>query len=205
MSYKTYMVNYEKKWSEGRRDSNGNVIISPGYVYSPIQESKDPSFQEFLSKVESLIDLDFERRLAKACCNWLDPIRAYMNENGISDSPGTIFDAKKVRDLAVYVEFTDLIDFSTAKNKIFPELVSNFTKETTWDIFEKLGILEKTDSSELDSIIGDIFLTHKDELEKHRSGKKNMTGFFMGKVMKNELVQANPQELSKLITEKLKL
>lgn len=200
------MVEYEMAWSDGKRDSNGRITISPGYVFSPIKENNDPSIQEYLSKAESLIDNEFERRLAKAACNWLDPIRAYMHENGIKEttSPQEFIDAKMVKDLAVYVEFTDLIDFSTAKNKVFPELINNFT-ESTWEIMERLGVLEKTESSEIDSVIDEIFEAHPEELGKHRDGKKDMVGFFMGKIMRNEKVKANPQELKKLISEKLKI
>jgi aspartyl-tRNA(Asn)/glutamyl-tRNA(Gln) amidotransferase subunit B len=175
-------------------------------VFSPIKENNDPSLQEYLLKVESHIDNEFERRLAKAACNWLDPIRAYMHENGIKEttSPQEFVDAKMVKDLAVYVEFTDLIDFSTAKNKVFPELINNFT-ESTWEIMERLGVLEKTESSEVDSIIDEIFEAHQEELGKHRNGKKDMTGFFMGQVMRGGKIKANPQELKKLISEKLKI
>jgi hypothetical protein len=42
------MAEYELKWSDGKKDSNGNVTISPGYVYSPINKDGDKSLQGLL-------------------------------------------------------------------------------------------------------------------------------------------------------------
>jgi aspartyl-tRNA(Asn)/glutamyl-tRNA(Gln) amidotransferase subunit B len=199
------MANYELKWSDGRRDSKGNIVIAPGYVYAPVEENEDPSLQKFLLEVESYIDFEFERRLAKAVLKWFDLIRAHMNDNGISDteSPQTFIDAKKLKDLAVYVEFTDLLDFSTAKGKVFPELIDNFSEETTWEIIEKLGVLEKTESNEIEVLIEDVFDKYPDKVLEHRSGKKNLVGLFMGEIMRSGKVKANPKELSELIRKKL--
>jgi aspartyl-tRNA(Asn)/glutamyl-tRNA(Gln) amidotransferase subunit B len=199
------MMEYELKWCEGKVDSKGRVEITPGYRYCPIKDSKDESLQKFLSEVESYLDFEFDRRLARAASKWLDPVRAYMNDNGISDteSPQTFIDAKKLRDLAVYVEFTDLIDFSTAKSKLFPELINNFSEETTWEVIERLGLLERTESSEIDVLIEEVFSKYPDKVLEHKSGKKNLVGLFMGEIMRSGKVKANPKGLSQLITQKL--
>ncbi len=201
------MAEYELKWSDGRRDSKGNIVITPGYVHSPVESREEPSLQKFLSEVESHFDFEFERRLAKAVVKWFDPIRAHMNDNGISDqeSPQKFIDAKKIRDLAVYVEFTDLIDFSTAKGRVFPELIDNFSEETTWEIIERLGILEKTESSEIEVLIEDVFSKYPDKVLEHKSGKKNLIGLFMGEIMRNGKVKVNAKELSEIIKNKLEL
>lgn len=199
------MAEYELKWSDGKRDSSGRIVISPGYVYSPVKEENDESLQRYLLEVQSHIDMEFEKRLAKAASNWLDPVRAYMHDNGIKDdtSPQEFIDAGKLRDLVVYVEFTDLLDFSTAKKEVFPKLINNFTEETTWEIIEKLGLLDKTDTSELDDIIIEVFSKYPDKVEEHKSGKKNLTGLFMGEIMRSGKVKVNPKELSELIKQKL--
>lgn len=199
------MADYELKWTEGKFDSSGNITIAPGYRYCPIENTEDISLQKFLLEVESHIDFEFERRLAKAIVKWFDQIRAHMNDNGISDqeSPQTFIDAKKLRDLVVYVEFTDLIDFSTAKNKVFPELIDNFSEETTWEIIERLGILEKTESGEIETLIDDVFNKYPDKVLEHKSGKKNLIGLFMGEIMRGGNVKVNAKELSELIKSKL--
>ncbi|MEK6828541.1 MAG: hypothetical protein AABY15_00210 [Nanoarchaeota archaeon] len=199
------MASYERRWSDGKRDSSGRIIIQPGYVYSPIENGEDEALKTYMSEVESFLDHEFDRRLAKACVKWFDPIRAYMNENGIKDSesPQKVIDHKKLRDLAVYVEFTDLIDFSTAKAKVFPELINNFSEETTWEIIERLGILEKTDSNEIDTLIEDVFAKYPDKVQEHKSGKKNLIGLFMGEIMRSGKVKTNAKELSEIIKTKL--
>ena len=199
------MAKYERKWSDGQKDSNGRIIILPGYIYSPSEDNEDEALKKYMSEVDSFVDHEFDKRLAKACIKWFDPIRAYMNENGIKDSesPQTIIDHKKLRDLAVYVEFTDLIDFSTAKAKIFPLLINNFSEETTWEIIERLGVLEKTDSNEIDFLIEEVFAKYPDKVQEHKSGKKNLIGLFMGEIMRSGKVKTNAKELSEIIKTKL--
>ena len=198
------MSKIEKKWFEGTKDSSGRTVLAPGWVFSPIEETMSKSFQEYLSEIESLMDFSFERRLAGACVRWMPLVNEYMNANGISDteSPQIFIDSKKLRDLAVYIEFTDLLDFSTAKNKVFPELINNFT-ETTWEAIERLSLLEKTDSSEIDDIIDEVLAKYPDKVEAYKAGNKNLAGMFMGEVMRGGKIKANPKELNELIIKKL--
>lgn len=199
------MVDYELRWTEGKHDSNGRVIIEPGFRYCPVRDEKSEALAKYMAEVESFLSNDFDTRLAKACVKWLDPVRAHMNDNGIkeTESPQKFIDAKKLRDLAVYVEFTDLIDFSTAKAKVFPLLINNFSEETTWEIIEKLGLLEKTESSEIDKLIEGVFEKYPDKVLEHKSGKKNLIGLFMGEIMRGGNIKVNAKELSQLITQKL--
>ncbi len=199
------MSKHERKWSEGTKGSDGRVIIAPGWVYSPVGATMSKSFQEYLAEVESLLDFSFEKRLAGACVKWMPLINEYMNANGISndESPQTFMDAKKLRDLAVYIEFTDLLDFSTAKNKVFPELINNFTEETTWEVIERLGLLEKTDSSEINSIIEEVLSKYPEKVAAYKAGNKNLAGMFMGEIMRGGKIKMNPKELNELIVENL--
>lgn len=193
------------KFSPGDNLGGGSI--------SAHKDLDDEGLAEYMREVIACLetiqrhDLEFDRRMAKACAKWLDPIRAYMNDNGIkdTDSPQKFIDSKKLKDLAVYVEFTDLIDFSTAKSKVFPELINNFSEETTWQIIEKLGILEKTDTSEINVLIEEVFAKYPDKVLEHRSGKKNLIGLFMGEIMRSGKVKVNAKDLSEIIKTKLEL
>jgi len=198
-------MSIEKKWFEGTKDSSGRTILAPGWVYPTAGEEMSDNFKKYLAEIESLLDFSFERNLAAACVKWIPLLNAHMNENGISDteSPQTFIDSKKLRDLAVYVGFTDLIDFSTAKKKVFPELINNFTEETTWEIIERLGLLEKTDSSEVDDLIDEVLAKYPDKVAAYKAGNKNLAGMFMGEIMRGGKIKANPKELNELIIKKL--
>lgn len=203
------MSDYEKVWSDGKRDSNGRVIIAPGWVYSPIRI--EPSLQAYLAKVNDYLDeinkekKELEARYYKCFVKWFSLISEYKNENGISDkvSPQTFLDVDKLRDLAIYVEYTDAVDYSTAKKEVLPLLWNNFSDETVWQIIERLGLLDKTDSNEVDTLIEEIFSKYPDKVVEHKSGKKNLVGLFMGEVMRSGKVKGNPKELNELIRKKL--
>jgi Asp-tRNA(Asn)/Glu-tRNA(Gln) amidotransferase B subunit len=204
------MAEYEKVWSDGKRDSKGNVVISPGYVYSPVKVDK--SLQAYLAEVTAYLDeinkekKKLEARYYKCFVKWFALISEYKNENAISDgvSPQEFIDVDKLRDLAIYVEYTDVIDFSTAKKEVLPLLWNDFSDENVWSVIERLGLLDKTDSGEIDTLIEEVLSKYPDKVAEHKSGKKNLVGLFMGEIMRSGKVKANPKELNELISKKLK-
>lgn len=113
-----------KVWFDGIKNNNSGYSIAPGWCF------KDDS--DIVSSTQ-IISLD-DARMAKATANWvINDINGYLNKNGLSwKIIGEHIDPKKIHDLIYITEFTGLIDFSTAKNKIFPELINNFSDETVW-------------------------------------------------------------------------
>lgn len=193
-------------WYEGKKDDSGNVIISPGWAYKPGEE--DFHLQSYMKEVNEHLDLTFELRFAKASVNWIanGPVKEWMNKNGYdveTNSPGKFFDVDKLRDLIVYVEFTDLIDFSTAKSKVFPLLVNNFTNESTWEIMERLNIFDRADSSEVEKMVEDVLSKYPDKVAEYKSGKVGLLSMFMGEVMKLGKGKVKPQEVTELLKKKL--
>jgi len=52
-------------------------------------------------------------------------------------------------------------------------------------------------------VIEDLLQRHPDELNRYRSGRKNLFGFFMGEAMKAAGGTANPKLLNRLLQEML--
>ena len=183
-------------WYEGRKDSDGNYTINPGWVYPPST-----------STIDEIIYDEFDRKMAKAIANWfIGPIMEFMNKNGHNFSKiANFFDSKKLYDLIVYVECTDLIDFSTAKSKLFPLLVNNFTEETAWEIIERLNILERADSSEVENMINEVLSKYPDKVSEYKAGKVGLLSLFMGEVMKLGKGKVKPQEATELLKRKLEV
>ena len=184
-------------WSEGKKDDKGNITIAPGWSY--IDEAEDIKLHE--------CD-EFDKRLAKAAVNWIanGPVKEYMNKNGFdpeTNSPSKFFDAIKLKDLICYVEFTDLIDFTTAKTKIFPLLINNFTEETVWEMMEKLNVFDRADSSEVEKMVDDVLAKYPDKVAEYKSGKVGLLSLFMGDVMKLGRGKIKPQEVTELLKKKL--
>ena len=70
-------------------------------------------------------------------------------------------------------------------------------------IIKKRG-LKPADSGEVEKIIDDIIANNPDQVEQFKAGKGKVMGFFVGQVMKASKGKADPAQVNKLLTEKLK-
>jgi aspartyl-tRNA(Asn)/glutamyl-tRNA(Gln) amidotransferase subunit B len=71
------------------------------------------------------------------------------------------------------------------------------------EIIRTEGLAQTDDESALRRVIEDLLRRHPDELNRYRSGKKNLFGFFMGEAMKAMDGTANPKVLNRLLQEML--
>jgi aspartyl-tRNA(Asn)/glutamyl-tRNA(Gln) amidotransferase subunit B len=86
----------------------------------------------------------------------------------------------------------DLYDLAFERNQDFPA------------VYEEEGRPQQSsDTSALETIIGEVVAANPKQLEQYRAGKKTMLGFFVGQVMKASKGQANPQLVNELLTKKL--
>ena len=67
-------------------------------------------------------------------------------------------------------------------------------------IIEEQGLVQLSDSGEIDSIIDGVLAASPQQLESYRAGKETLFGFFVGQVMKASKGKANP----KVVNERLK-
>ena len=195
-------------WYEGVKNESGGYSLAPGWAYKEVEEIESEELISFIKEVYSHLDNSFDLRMAKASVNWIanGPVKEWMNKNGYdleTNSPGTFFDTDKLRDLIVYVEFTDLIDFSIAKTKIFPLLINNFTDETVWEMMEKLNVFDRADSSEVEKMVDDVLAKYPDKVIEYKAGKVGLLSLFMGDVMKAGRGKVKPQEITELLKKKL--
>jgi aspartyl-tRNA(Asn)/glutamyl-tRNA(Gln) amidotransferase subunit B len=86
----------------------------------------------------------------------------------------------------------DLYDLAFERGKDFPE------------VYEEEGRPQQTtDTSALDKIIDDLIASNPKQVEQYRTGKKTVSGFFVGQVMKASKGQANPKVVNDLVVKKL--
>jgi len=147
----------------------------------------------------------FERAVAaganaKLVTNWVtQDIAAYLNSN-LSLS---------IADLALtpenLAELVNLIDSGTISGKIakdiLPELLSKGGSPKA--LVESQGLIQISDTGEIEKIIDQVIASHPQELEKYRSGKTNLKGFFVGQVLKQSGGKADPKVTNQLIEKKL--
>jgi aspartyl-tRNA(Asn)/glutamyl-tRNA(Gln) amidotransferase subunit B len=135
----------------------------------------------------------------KLVANWItQDIAAYLNNNKAS-----------ITEIAlkpeILAELVDLIEKGTISNKIgkdiLPELIAQGGSAKA--LVEKKGLTTLSDTAELEKIIDEIIAANPKEVEKFRSGKTNVKGFFVGQVMKKTSGRADPKLTNQLVDEKL--
>ncbi|HEX8846832.1 MAG TPA: Asp-tRNA(Asn)/Glu-tRNA(Gln) amidotransferase subunit GatB [Pyrinomonadaceae bacterium] len=71
-------------------------------------------------------------------------------------------------------------------------------------VVHERGLVQLSDTSEIDSIIEQILASNPDQLTQYRAGKETLFGFFVGQVMKASKGKANPKVVNERLKEKLK-
>ncbi len=135
----------------------------------------------------------------KLAANWItQDISAYLNKQKLSITDIAI----KPEDLA---ELVGLIEKNTISNKIGKDILPELLEKggSPKALVEKKGLVQVSDPSAIEPLIDDVLAAHPDELEKYRSGKKQMLGFFVGQVMKKSKGKADPKLTNQLLQKKL--
>jgi aspartyl-tRNA(Asn)/glutamyl-tRNA(Gln) amidotransferase subunit B len=70
-------------------------------------------------------------------------------------------------------------------------------------IVEEQGLVQVSDTSEIDSIIDEILVANPQPLSAYRAGKETLFGFFVGQVMKASKGKANPKVVNERLRAKL--
>jgi aspartyl-tRNA(Asn)/glutamyl-tRNA(Gln) amidotransferase subunit B len=136
---------------------------------------------------------------AKLLANWItQDIAAYLNTQKV---PITAI-AIKPENLA---ELIKLIEKGTISGKIAKDILPELLEKggSPQAIVEKKGLIQISDSEELEKIIAEIIAAHPDEVAKFKGGKTNLKGFFVGQVMKKSGGRADPKLTNQLIDKKL--
>ena len=71
-------------------------------------------------------------------------------------------------------------------------------------IVEARGMVQVSDTGEIDRVIDEVIAASPNQLEQFRSGKEALFGFFVGQVMKASKGKANPKVVNERLKEKLK-
>jgi aspartyl-tRNA(Asn)/glutamyl-tRNA(Gln) amidotransferase subunit B len=84
-------------------------------------------------------------------------------------------------------------------------LVEMFTsRKTATTVIAERGLVQVSDTGEIDRVIEEVIAASPNQLEQYRSGKETLFGFFVGQVMKASKGKANPKIVNERLREKLK-
>lgn len=136
---------------------------------------------------------------SKAASNWImgEVLRA-LKETGkeLADFP---------IDPADLAQLLRLIDQGTISGRIaktvFDEMAT--TGKDAEAIVREKGLVQISDSDVLERQIADVLEAHPAEVEKYRSGKKQVFGYLVGQVMKATRGKANPKLVNEILRARL--
>jgi aspartyl-tRNA(Asn)/glutamyl-tRNA(Gln) amidotransferase subunit B len=99
----------------------------------------------------------------------------------------------------------DLAESGELSSKMLKQLFDRCfeTGEDFGVIYEREKPQQISDSSALETMIDKVIAANPKQVEQYRGGKKTVSAFFVGQVMKLSKGQANPALLNELVTKKL--
>jgi aspartyl-tRNA(Asn)/glutamyl-tRNA(Gln) amidotransferase subunit B len=92
------------------------------------------------------------------------------------------------------------ISNSMAKS-VFEKMLDS--KSTPEEIVQQEGLAQVSDTSEIEKVIDSILAESTAQVEKYKSGKTNVFGFFVGQTMKQMKGKANPKVVNEILKAKL--
>ena len=136
----------------------------------------------------------------KMAANWL------MGEvtRGLNDA-GLPITACPVTPLQL-VELLQLIDKGIISGKIAKTVFDLMWQDGGQParIVEEKGLVQVSDTGEIEKIIEEIMAANMGQVEEYRNGKEKVFGFFVGQVMRASKGKANPAVVNELLINKLK-
>ncbi|MDP2157056.1 MAG: Asp-tRNA(Asn)/Glu-tRNA(Gln) amidotransferase GatCAB subunit B, partial [Nitrospirota bacterium] len=135
----------------------------------------------------------------KAVSNWMmGELMKLLNEENRSIEDCRI----KPPQLADMLKLIDngIISGKIAKT-VFDEMYK--TGKDAAEIVKEKGLIQISDSSEIEKIVDEILAKSPKEIERFKAGDEKLIGFFVGQAMKATKGKANPQMLNDLLKKKL--
>jgi aspartyl-tRNA(Asn)/glutamyl-tRNA(Gln) amidotransferase subunit B len=138
----------------------------------------------------------------KAAANWVmgDLLRFYKDGNvDLKDLSHSPIKPKMLADMI------GLVEKGTISGKMAKTIIEEMynTRKDAQKIIEEKGLVQISDSSEIEKIVDKVIEENMKTVEQYRGGKTGSFGFFVGQVMKATSGRANPQTVNELLRKKL--
>ena len=135
----------------------------------------------------------------KLTANWLmGDITAYLKENKLSIEKTQLIPQS-------LVEMVNLIETGVISNNIAKKIVITLMENggSPSEIVEKQGLSVISDQDSIREIVKNVLSNNAGQVEKYKSGKSQLFGFFVGQVMKETKGRAHPEIVNVLLQEEL--
>jgi len=137
---------------------------------------------------------------ARSTANWIrSELLRELETNALSASDSPV----AASELGALVRLIDEAKISGKQGK--DVLVEMFkTGKSAATIIEDRGLVQVSDTGEIDSLIDGVIAANPDQVASYRSGKEALMGFFVGQVIKASKGKANPKIVNERLRAKLK-
>lgn len=138
----------------------------------------------------------------KKAANWIQAeVMGILNQLSMDINEYT----QKVMKPQAITELLNLIEDGTITGKMAKDLFAEMvdSKKSASELVESKGLKAMSNTGELEAIVGKVLAANPGEVEKYRSGKTNVIGFFVGQIMKETKGQANPKLVNEILTKQL--
>ncbi|MBW7869179.1 MAG: Asp-tRNA(Asn)/Glu-tRNA(Gln) amidotransferase subunit GatB [Brumimicrobium sp.] len=137
----------------------------------------------------------------KAASNWMNgEVRSYLNHHGKTIEEFPI--SPKILAELVDIIHENVVSNTVAAQKIFPALLEQPTV-CPKKLAEDMNLVQVSDENAILSVIEEVLKQHPAEVQRYKDGEKQLTGFFMGALMKASKGKADPKSASGLLREYL--
>ncbi len=168
--------------------------------------SADKATADYFDAVRDVISAhhkngsDDARHYAKLAANWvIGEVAAALNDTSLSIEQSPV-------DPAALAQLLQRVLDGSISGKIAKDVFTAiWNGEGDADaVIEKRGLRQISDSGALVAVINAVFAEFPSQLADLRGGNDKLLQFFVGQVMKRTRGQANPQQLTSLLQERLK-
>lgn len=127
-------------------------------------------------------------------------VKSHLNQLGIEIEDFPI----SAQTLAELIQLVDAgkISSTVASQKIFPALIEK-PSESPLSLAESMNLIQESDEGSLIGYIQQVIAENPAEVQRYVSGEKQLTGFFMGKLMKVSGGKADPKQANSLMRKML--
>lgn len=133
----------------------------------------------------------------KSAANWvMGDVKSYLNQNGLEMEQFPL----KAAQIGALVNLIDSgkVSHSAASQKLFPALIEQ-PEVDVLKLAESLNLIQESDTDSLKQLILTVFEQHPDEFARFKGGENQLTGFFMGQLMKASGGKADPKVGNQLL------
>lgn len=127
-------------------------------------------------------------------------VKSHLNQLGIEIQDFPI----SAQTLAALIQLIDSgkISSTVASQKIFPALIEK-PSESPLSLAESMNLIQESDEGSLKGYIQQVIAENPTEVARYVAGEKQLTGFFMGKLMKVSGGKADPKQANSLMRKML--